>query len=128
MLFERAHFVKGHRSVQSRLAAEGRQEDQSSFRTSPAHLLFLANDYFFHAFRSDRLNIGAVGEFRIGHDGGRIGIHEHDAVTLLAQSFASLGAGVIKFASLADDDRTSANYQDGMNVGALRHKNKIAEN
>ena len=75
-------------------------------------------------FGSDRLDVSAVGEFRIGHDGGRIGVDEDDAVALLAQGLARLRAGIIELAGLADDDRAGADDQNGMNVGALRHKTK----
>src|SRR2546429_2459279 len=44
-------------------------------------------------------------EFRVGHDGRGIRIHQHDLVPLGTQRLARLRAGVIKLASLADNDR-----------------------
>ena len=69
----------------------------------------------------DRLDIGGVGQLRVGHDGGRIGVDQDDAVTLLPQRLAGLGAGVVELASLADDNGTGADDQDGLDVGAFWH-------
>ena len=55
--------------------------------------------------RRDRLDIGGVGQIRIGHDRGRIGIDQHDPVALVLQRLAGLGAGIVELAGLADDDR-----------------------
>ena len=69
----------------------------------------------------DRLDIGAVGHVRIGHDRRRIGIDEDDPVALVAQRLAGLRAGIIEFAGLPDDDRPGADDQDGRDVGAFGH-------
>ena len=42
----------------------------------------------------------------IGHDGGRIGIDQHDLVAQFSQGLAGLGAGIVEFTGLADDDGT----------------------
>ena len=63
-------------------------------------------------FPGDRLDVGAVGRLRIGHDGGRIGVDQDDLIALLAQGLARLGAGVIELARLADDDGAGADEQD----------------
>jgi hypothetical protein len=34
-------------------------------------------------FRRDRLDVGCVGQVRIGHDRGRIGVHQDDPIALL---------------------------------------------
>ena len=69
-------------------------------------------------FPGDRLDVGAVGRLRIGHDGGGIGVDQDDRVALLAQGLARLGAGVIELAGLADDDGAGADEQDLLQVGA----------
>ena len=69
----------------------------------------------------DRLDVGAVGRLRVGHDGGRVGVHQDDRVALLAERLARLGAGVVELAGLADDDGAGADEQDLLDVGALRH-------
>src|SRR5207253_744032 len=58
---------------------------------------------------------------RIGHDGGRVGVHQNDAVTLFAQGFTRLGAGVVELAGLADHDRASTENQDAFNVCTFWH-------
>ena len=76
-----------------------------------AHLLHFrqfADDDFFDGFGRDGFDVGAVGELRVGHDGGRVGVDEDDAVAFFAEGFAGLGAGVVEFARLADDDGAGA--------------------
>ena len=112
-----------HGGVERRLAAERRQQNQFALaRPSALHFLLFADDDFLDALGRDRLDVGAVGELRVGHDRGRIGVHQDDAITLFPERFAGLGAGIIEFARLADDDRAGADDEDGMNVGALWHK------
>ena len=48
-------------------------------------------------------------------------IDQHDLVALFAQGFAGLGAGIIEFAGLADDDRAGTDEQDFVNIVATRH-------
>ena len=72
-------------------------------------------------FARERLDVGAVGDFRIGHDRGRVGVHQHDLVAVGAQRLAGLRAGIVEFAGLADDDRAGADDQDFLDVGALWH-------
>ena len=96
---------QGHGGVEGGLSAEGWQQDQFALRAHPPHFLRFARDDFFHRIRGDRLDVSAVGEFRVGHDGGRIGIDQDNAIALLAQGLAGLRSRVIEFAGLADDDR-----------------------
>ena len=99
------------RAVQRRLTAHGRQY---RIRT-----LFFDN--FAHDFPVNRLNIGRIGHFRVGHDGGRVGVHQNDTVTFFAQGLTGLSARVVKFASLADNDRASAKNQDAFYVCTFWH-------
>ena len=73
------------------------------------------------ASRRQRLDIGCIGQIRVGHDRGRVGVDQHDAVALLAQRLDRLRAGVIELGGLADDDRAGAGDQDGVDVGAFGH-------
>ena len=82
----------------------------------------LALDDLGDGFGRDRLDIGGVGQPRIGHDRGRIGIHQDYAIALFAQRLARLGARVVELAGLTDDDRAGADDQDRFDVGALRHR------
>jgi hypothetical protein len=71
--------------------------------------------------RRDRLDIGRVGQIRIGHDRRRIGIDQDDPIALGLQRLAGLRAGIIELAGLADDDRAGADDQDRFDVGAFGH-------
>ena len=144
--FERTVAVQRHGGVQCGLATERRKENefigeggcqtrgafgcarggraplhQINRHAQPLHLLQFTHDDFFHGFGRDRLDISAVCELRVGHDGGRVGVHQHDAVALLLEGLAGLRAGIIEFARLADNDRPGADDQDGVNVSALGH-------
>ena len=68
-----------------------------------------------------RLDVGAVGDFGIGHDRRGIRIDEDDFVSFAAQGLAGLRAGIIEFAGLADDDGARADDHDFLDVRAFRH-------
>ena len=57
----------------------------------------------------------------IGHDRGRIGVDQDDLVTLFAEGFARLRAGIIEFARLPDDDRAGADEQDFVDISTFWH-------
>ena len=100
-----------HGRIESGLPAQGWQEG--------IRLLLL--DDLADDLGGDRLNISAIRKFRIGHDGSRIRVHQHDFVTLFPQSLARLGAGVIKFAPLTDHYRPRSNQQDFLQALVLWH-------
>ena len=81
----------------------------------------LAADHFFGERDAERLNVSPVGQIRIGHDGGRIGIDQHHFVAVGAERLAGLRAGVVEFAGLPDDDGAGADDQDAVKVVAARH-------
>ena len=81
----------------------------------------LAGDDLLHDLGGDRLDVGRVGELRVGHDRGRVGVDQDDPQALLAQDAAGLGAGVVELAGLADDDRAGPDHQHAGDVGALGH-------
>ena len=58
---------------------------------------------------------------RIGHNRCGIGIDEYDFVTFFAEGFAGLGAGVVEFAGLADDDGSCSDDGNFLNVSAFGH-------
>jgi hypothetical protein len=104
-------------AVQRGLAAHGRQEREAAGDDVAFLLDDLGDD-----FRRDRLDIGGIGQFRIGHDRRRIGIDQHDAKTLFLQRLDRLGARIIEFAGLPDHDGTGADDQDGGDVGSFGHQ------
>ncbi|RMU21617.1 hypothetical protein ALP35_05604 [Pseudomonas savastanoi pv. glycinea] len=110
-LLQNAFALQIQCAVQSGLAAHGRQQ---CVRT-----LFF--DDLGNGLPLDRLDVGRVGHGRVGHDGGRVGVHQDDAVTLFAQCPAGLGAGVVEFTGLADHDRAGAENQDAFNICTFWH-------
>jgi hypothetical protein len=91
-------------------------------KTPGAHHLALDADDFGNVIAGERLDVSAVSHLRIGHDGCRIRIDEHDFVALLPQSLARLGAGVVKFAGLSDDDRAGTNDKNFVDISSLGHR------
>ena len=111
VFFQNAGLGEFQRCIQRSLSAHGRQKRIRAF----------LGDDFFNDFDRDGFNIGGIGQPRIGHDGGRVGIHQNDAIALSPQRLAGLRARIIEFAGLADDDRPGADDHDGFDVSALRH-------
>ncbi len=108
---QRAAIGQRQRGVQPGLPAHRRQQ-----RIGP----FLGDDLFDHG-RRDRFDIGRIGHFRIGHDRGGIGVDQDHAITFLAQRLAGLGAGIVEFAGLTNDDGPGPDDQDRLDIGSFRH-------
>ena len=108
---EHAGLLQLHRQVETGLATEGRQHGIGSF--------------FFDDLLEDlqikRLDIGGVGETRIGHDRRRVRVREDDSIALFLQDSACLGTGVVELTGLTDHDRAGADDEDRFDIGALRH-------
>ena len=111
VLVKDAGLCEGNGGVQARLAAERREKRVGTF---------LLDDLLDELGR-DRLDVGAVGESRVGHDSRRVGVDKDDAVAVGFKDLAGLGTRVVELACLADDDRTRSDDQDGLDVGTLRH-------
>ena len=80
---------------------------------------------FFNDFgnrvHGDGFDVSGIGHRRVGHDGGRVGVHQNNAVTLFPQGFTGLSAGVIELTGLTDHDRTGADDQNTFNVSTFWH-------
>ncbi len=111
VLGEDARLKELHRKIERGLPTESREERGG----------LLGLDDFFEAVDRERFDVGHIGKLRIGHDRGRVGVDQNHAVTLFLQGLASLGAGVIELASLADNDGAGANDEDGLEIGAFGH-------
>ena len=72
----------------------------------------------------DRLDVGRVGELRVGHDRRGVAVDQDDAVALLLQRPARLHAGVVELAPLPDDDGAGADDEDRVDVGASGHRGR----
>ena len=114
VFFENAGVGKIDGKVQRRLATDGRQQGKftRAMTIAVSHPLALAADDLLSVLRGQRLDISAISEFRIGHDGGRVGIHQHHLVALSLESLAGLGPRVIEFRRLPDHDRPGANHEN----------------
>ena len=111
VLVERAVLCQFDGGVQTGLAA---QRGQQRVRA-----LFL--DYALDKLGSDGLDIGAVGQARVGHDGRRVGVDQDDLKAILLEHLAGLGAGVVKLTGLANDNGARANDEDTLDVSTFRH-------
>ncbi len=111
VLLEHAGLTKRHRGVQRGLAAKGRKQRIRTF----------FGDDLLEDRRGDRLDVGGIGHFRIGHDGGGVGIDQNDPDAFLTQDAARLGSRIVEFRGLADHDRAGADNHHGLDVCALRH-------
>src|SRR5690606_34576002 len=69
----------------------------------------------------DRLDIGGISHGRIGHDGGRVGVHQDHPEPLFTQRLAGLGTGVVELAGLADHDGTGAEDQNTFDISTFWH-------
>ena len=110
-LLQHAMLFKLEGAVQRRLATHGGQNRIGT----------LGLDDFLDRLPGNRLDVSGIGHGRVGHDGGGVGVNQNNPVTLLAQRFTRLGARVVEFAGLADHNWASANDQDSVDVGTLRH-------
>ena len=107
-----AHLGQSDSRIEGRLATEGGQQGVGAF------LL----DNRSHDLRGDRLDVGGVGDTRVGHDGGRVGVDEDDAQALLLQDAACLGARVVELARLADDNGARSDDEDGRQIVPAGHQ------
>ena len=109
---ELSRFGERHADVQRGLAAERRQQ----------RVRLLALEDLQHRRRGQRLDVGPIGERRVGHDRRWVGVHEGDLEPLGAKHLARLRARVVELARLADHDRARADHQDPLDVLAPRHQ------
>ena len=70
----------------------------------------------------DGLDVGGVGQLRVGHDRRRIGVDQNDPVALGLEGLAGLRPRVVELAGLADDDGSGPDDEDGLDIRALGHE------
>ena len=88
--------------VEAGLTAEGREDAVGA-------LLFDdAGDYF----QGEGFDVDDVGDVFVGHDGGGVGVDEDGDDALFAEGLACLGAGVVEFGGLTDDNGPGAYDKD----------------
>ena len=101
-----------HREVQAHLAAQVGQDGVG---------LLLLDDAL-DDLGGQRLDVDMIGNVRVGHDGGGVGVDEDRLNALRFQGAAGLGAGVVKLRRLTDDDGAGANDQHLFDTRVLRHR------
>ena len=111
VLFQRTRLGQLDRQVQRGLPTHRGQQRVGTF----------GDDDGFHVFGRQRLDVGAVGDFRVGHDGGGVGVDQHDSVAFALERLAGLRAGVVELARLPDHNRPRADDENLFDVGPLRH-------
>ena len=122
MFLEHARAEQFHGRVQAGLATECGKQHELAVSADFFQLRQFADDNFLHCLGRDRLNVGAIGKFRVGHDRGGVGIHQHHAVAFFLKRLASLRSRIIKLTRLPNNNRASADNQNRMNVVSSRHE------
>ena len=100
-----------HGEGQARLAAKAGED---------AVGLFLLDDAL-DGGQVQRLDIDFVRHGLVGHNGGGVGVDQHNLDAILPQGAAGLGAGVVEFRGLADDNGARADNQYLFNILIQRH-------
>ena len=80
-----------------------------------------AFDDFFDDFRRQGLDVDLIRHFPVGHNRGRIGIDEDHFHPFFTKGFAGLGAGVVEFRRLTDDDGAAADDEYFLNIFITGH-------
>ena len=125
-LLDRLQFGADHLDAVALENPALRQVDGKVERRLPAkswqqHIgAFLLNNLL-NNIRRNGLDVGSVGEIRVGHDGCGIRIDQDNSITLFLECFQCLGAGIIEFAGLADNDWPGTDEQNGFDVSAFGH-------
>ncbi|OPY89828.1 MAG: hypothetical protein A4E72_00972 [Syntrophus sp. PtaU1.Bin208] len=112
VFFQDSQLGQFRRQVQSRLPAEV-WEDGIGF--------FIFDD-FNHGLDVQGLDVGDIGHSGVRHDCGRIGVDQDNFVTEFPQGLAGLGAGIVKFTGLSDDNGPGTDNHDFFEIVALRHE------
>ena len=108
---QNAHICHRQRGIEPGLSTHRGQQCVGAF-------LF---DDFGHHLGGDGFDIGGVGQFRVGHDRGGVGIDQDHPVAFFAQRLAGLGAGIVEFAGLPDNNGSRPDNHDGRDVCSFRH-------
>ena len=110
-LLQHALLLQLHGQIQTRLTADAGDDRVRALVAQDAG----------HIFQRQRLHVHLVGDGGIGHDGGGVGVDQHHLVALFLQGEAGLGARVVKFRRLADDDGAGADDHNLFQIRALCH-------
>ncbi len=92
--------------VQAYLAAQGSQQSIRSF---------LPDDFRYER-KGNWFDINPVSDIHIGHDGRRIAVDKDDFHSFFTKGTAGLGAGIVEFCRLTDDDGPGADDKYFFNI------------
>ncbi len=118
VLLQHPAFRQSHRRIEAGLSAQRRQQAVG----------LLPANHLLHHLRRDRLDVGPVGQFRVGHDRRRVAVDQDDLETLLPEHLAGLGSRIVELAGLTDDDRPRADDQYLVDVLTFRHTSSCCAN
>ena len=83
---------------------------------------FSLREHLVEDLDGERLDVGRVGQLRVGHDRRRIRVDQDDAQALLAERLARLRARVVELAGLADHDRPGPDDEDRLEILPTWHR------
>lgn len=111
VFFQDSVLGHGHGCVQACLTTQGWQQGARPFSFDDAG----------HSLWFDGLDVGPVGQVRIGHDRSRIGVDQDHLIPLFLQGFQGLGAGIVELTGLPDDNGTRTDEHYLLEICSLGH-------
>ena len=111
VLVQDAFLVQLGGEVQSGLSAQVREQGVGT----------LFRDDLLKTGDVQRLDIGDVCHLRVRHDGRGVRVDQDDLISEAPEGLAGLGAGIVKFAGLPDDDGAGPDDQYLVDICSLRH-------
>lgn len=73
--------------------------------------MFFFNDFVYY-FLVNWFDVGGIGYFWVGYDGGWVGVYQNDVIVFFVQGFICLSVGVVKFICLIDNNWVCVQNQD----------------
>ena len=101
VFFPHAFFLGFDGQVERRLTAHGGQYGVD----------FLFGEDLFDGFDRQGKQVYMVGRYRVGHDGGGVGVDQGDFDPFLAQRAGGLAARIVELGGLSDDDGAASDDQ-----------------
>ena len=111
VFLEHTLFVQCHSQVQTCLSA----------KACKYSLWFLFLQDFYHCLFCDRLQVDLICDPLVCHYGCRVAVNKYSLDSLLGDSLACLGSGIVEFCGLPDYYRTGADYQNLIKRKISRH-------
>ena len=111
VLVQDAFLVQLGGEVQSGLSAQVREQGVGT----------LFRDDLLETGDVQRLDIGDVRHLGVRHDGRGVRVDQDDLISEAPEGLAGLGAGIVKFAGLPDDDGAGPDDQYLVDICSLRH-------